>query len=70
MRDGLVACGSYGNGRTIGLDDLICSFQPCDSMIFLNSYVVVILQQILQCKERLPQVDILNKRPIVVGIKW
>ena len=32
-RYGLVACGSNGNGRTVGLDDLIGPFQPCDSMI-------------------------------------
>ena len=33
MRCGLVACGSKGNGRMIGLDDLVGPFQPCDSMI-------------------------------------
>jgi len=32
MRYVLVACGSKGNGRTVGLDDLIGPFQPCDSM--------------------------------------
>jgi len=32
-RYGLVACGSKGNGRTVGLDDLIGPFQPQDSMI-------------------------------------
>jgi len=32
-RYGLVACGSKGNGRTVGLDDLIGPFQPWDSMI-------------------------------------
>ena len=32
-RYGLVACDSKGNGRTVGLDDLVDSFQPCDSMI-------------------------------------
>ena len=32
MRYGLVACGSKGNGRTVGLDDLVGPFQPCDSM--------------------------------------
>ena len=32
------ACGSNGNGRTVGLDDLVGLFQPCDSMIlWLNS---------------------------------
>jgi len=31
-----VACGSNGDGRTVGLDDLVGPFQPCDSMI-LNS---------------------------------
>jgi len=30
---GLVACGSNGNGRMVGLDDHVCPFQPCDSMI-------------------------------------
>ena len=33
MRYGLVACGSNGKGRTVGLDDLVGPFQPCDSMI-------------------------------------
>jgi len=28
-----VACGSNGNGRMVGLDDLVGPFQPCDSMI-------------------------------------
>jgi len=28
-----VACGSKGNGRMVGLDDLVGPFQPCDSMI-------------------------------------
>ena len=32
-RYGLVACGSNGNGRTVGLDDLVGPFQPCDSVI-------------------------------------
>jgi len=32
-RYGLGACGSNGNGRTVGLDDLVGPFQPCDSMI-------------------------------------
>ena len=32
-RSGLVACGSSGNGRTVGLDDLVGPFQPCGSMI-------------------------------------
>ena len=32
-RYGLVACDSKGNGRTVGLDDLVGPFQPCDSMI-------------------------------------
>ena len=31
-----MACGSSGNGKTVGLDDLIGPFQPCDSMIVLN----------------------------------
>ena len=29
----LVVCGSDGNGRVVGLDDLVGAFQPCDSMI-------------------------------------
>jgi len=28
-----VACGSNGDGRTVGLGDLVGRFQPCDSMI-------------------------------------
>ena len=32
-RCGLMACGSNGNGRMAGLDDLVGPFQPCDSMI-------------------------------------
>ena len=28
-----MACGSNGNGRTVGLDDLLGPFQPYDSMI-------------------------------------
>ena len=32
-RYGLVACGSNGNGRMVGLDDPVGPFQPCDSMI-------------------------------------
>ena len=39
MRCSLVACGSNGNGRTVGIeagiDDLVGSFQPCDSVIIL-----------------------------------
>ena len=27
------ASGSNGNGRTVGLDDLVDPFQPCESMI-------------------------------------
>ena len=33
VRYGLVACGRSGSVKTIGLDDLIGRFQPCDSMI-------------------------------------
>ena len=33
MSCGLVASGSNGNGRMVGLDDLVGLFQPCDSMI-------------------------------------
>jgi len=32
LTDGLVACGSNGNGRTVGLDGLAGPFQPCDCM--------------------------------------
>ena len=32
-RYGLVACGSSGSVKIVGLDDLIGRFQPCDSMI-------------------------------------
>ena len=32
-RYGLVACGSNGNGKTVGLDELVGPFQPSDSMI-------------------------------------
>jgi len=28
-----VACGSNGNDRIFGLDNLVGRFQPCDSMI-------------------------------------
>ena len=31
-------CGSNGNGRTVGLDDLVGPFQPCDSTILWNTY--------------------------------
>ena len=31
-RYGLVACGSNGDRRTVGLDDLLGPFQPCDTM--------------------------------------
>ena len=30
-----MACGSKGNGRMVGLDDLVGPFQPCDSVILL-----------------------------------
>ena len=33
MRYDLVACGSKGSGRMVGLDDLVGPFQPRDSMI-------------------------------------
>jgi len=38
-RYGLVACGSNGNGRMVGLGDLVGSFQPCDSMILYIAYL-------------------------------
>jgi len=28
-----LTCSSNGDGRMVGLDDLIGPFQPCDSMI-------------------------------------
>jgi len=34
-----VACGSNGNGRMVGLDDLVGPFQPCDSMILNHKFV-------------------------------
>ena len=36
MRYGLVACGSNGDGRMVGLDDLAGPFQPCGSMILYS----------------------------------
>ena len=33
MRYDLVACGTNGNGKVVGLDDPAGPFQPCDSMI-------------------------------------
>jgi len=33
MRYGLIAYGSKGNGRMVGLDDLVGPLHPCDSMI-------------------------------------
>jgi len=33
MRYGLVACGTNGNGKEVGLGDLAGHFQPCDSII-------------------------------------
>ena len=35
-RYGLVSCGSNGNGRTVGVDDLVDPFQPCDSINNIN----------------------------------
>ena len=32
-RYGLMACGSKGNGRTVGLADRVGRFQSCDSVI-------------------------------------
>ena len=40
-----MACGSNGNGRLVGLDDLVDPFQPCDSMI-LRFYHTLMLQQV------------------------
>ena len=36
-----MACGSKGNGRTVGLHDLVGPFQPCDS--------VVLRRELLSC---------------------
>ena len=39
MRYSLAACGSNGNRRAVGLDDLddlLGPFQPCDSMILFQ----------------------------------
>lgn len=41
MRYGLVACDSNGNGRTVGLDDLVGPFQSCDSAILLYMFLMV-----------------------------
>ena len=40
MRSGLVACGSNGFGKTVGLGDLVGPFQPCDSMILCSDLFV------------------------------
>ena len=37
MRYGSVGCGSNGDGRTVGLGDLVGPFRPCDSMILFNT---------------------------------
>lgn len=36
MKYGLVACDSNDDGRTVGLDGLVCPFQPCDPVILLE----------------------------------
>jgi len=33
-RYGLVACGSSGDGRMVGLDELVGPFQPCDMILW------------------------------------
>jgi len=43
-RYSLVACGSNGDGRVNGLDDLVGPFQPCDSMILWFYVTLHILQ--------------------------
>jgi len=48
MRYSLVACGSKGNGRIVGLDDLVGPFQPCDSMILWFT-VLPLFQQDMLC---------------------
>ena len=42
MRYGLVACGSHGDGRTVGLDDPVGPFQPYDSMILFLQQLLLI----------------------------
>jgi len=34
MQYDLVACGSNGNGRMVGLNDLVGPFQRCDSYFY------------------------------------
>lgn len=43
MKYGLVACDSNDDGRTVGLDDLVGAFHPCDSVIQLPSLTSVCL---------------------------
>ena len=43
MRYGLVACGSNGNGKMVGLDDLVGPVQPCDSTILLTQQAAFFL---------------------------
>ena len=51
MGDDLVAHGSNGNGKTVGLDGLVGPFQPCDSMIlqFLHIQYVTDIYHLLTC---------------------
>ena len=46
-RYGLVACGSKGNGRRIGLDDLVGPFQPWDSMILWFYISVLVISAVI-----------------------
>ena len=46
-RYGLVACGTNGNGKAVGLDDLAGRFQHCDSMLL---YSGILLRQLSMCK--------------------
>ena len=58
MRSGLVAGGSNGNGRTVGLDDLVGPFQLCDSMILwcvpvcqaCNSFYILLVPYLILAK--------------------
>ena len=38
-----MACGNSGSGRTVGLDDLVGPFQPCDSMILRHILLEILI---------------------------
>jgi len=48
-----VACGSKGNGMTVGLDGLVGPFQPCDSVMFHRERVCGKLMLHLHLSSRL-----------------